>query len=372
MRIGFACAWDDPPERTWSYTPWNLFNAMKNKIEVVDFGPKIGRVQRLALKALYTKRRNNRWVSTWNRSSLWDFVCTRYIINKLKEHDVAAVLEIGDLAQLPVPFYLYQDLSYDVLERYYDKSHGVPGFPGLSIEIIRKRRDRQRKIYEQAAGVFAMSAWFASTLIKWTGLPPKKVHVVHAGINAAVEPKLVLQAKQRMGTRRGRLLFVGRDFWRKGGDLCVRALELLRREYSHHVTLTIAGPPNWPMPGPVPEGISFLGQVPIDQVGQLFEDHDLFVMPSRFEPFGIVFAEAIAHGLPCIGRNAFAMPEIITPGHNGELLEDDNIYDLAELIVKILENDKYYTAAQAESYRAAAYFSWNRVADDMIRVMAGP
>ena len=88
----------------------------------------------------------------------------------------------------------------------------------------------------------------------------------------------------------------------KGIDLAVAALAVLRAEIDPAITLTVAGPDRWQLPGAVPDGVDFRGYVPPDEVGRLMDTHDLFVLPSRLEAFGIVFVEALARGLPCVGR----------------------------------------------------------------------
>jgi len=76
---------------------------------------------------------------------------------------VDAVIEIGDLSELTTPFYVYQDLSFDVLERYYDDVSGVPGFKGIDLDTIRRRKERQHRIYDSAAGIFAVRRGHART-----------------------------------------------------------------------------------------------------------------------------------------------------------------------------------------------------------------
>jgi glycosyltransferase involved in cell wall biosynthesis len=65
--------------------------------------------------------------------------------------------------------------------------------------------------------------------------------------------------------------------------------------------------------------ITWHGRVSDDNLRSLLRHGDLLAMPS-YEGFGIVFLEAMAHGLPVIAANFGAAPEIITPGVNGYLV----------------------------------------------------
>ena len=113
-----------------------------------------------------------------------------------------------------------------------------------------------------------------------------------------------------------------------------------------------------------------LGALPAEEVRALYDSHDLFVMPSRFEPFGLVFAEAIARGLPCIARNACAMPEIVTPGLSGALVNGDDERELAGVIATALSDDRLYENCARRARAFAAYFSWERTAEDVVRAIS--
>ncbi|MGH3086921.1 MAG: glycosyltransferase family 4 protein [Rubrobacteraceae bacterium] len=370
--MGFACDWGKVPEESWSGTPWGLRAALGRRTGVTDLGVGYS-ASRDFWKYAYARRRYGKWISAYQWSSSWDRAVRRKLRASLGEASVDAVVEVGDLARLDVPFYVYQDLSFDVLERYFDPEVGIPGFKGIDLETIKRRRERQREIYEAATGIFAMSEWFADTLVDWSGIPPEKVAVVYAGLNS-IETQEVPGSETSDPPSPGssKLLFVGRDFFRKGGDIVVAALKLLRGEYSPDVELTVAGPAAWPLPGGVPEGVVFLGDRPTAEVARLYREHDLFVMPSRFEAFGIVFREALANGLPVIGRSAFALPEIITPGKNGALVDDDDPEELARAVVAVLENPEIrrFTIRAAKDVRER--FSWDAVAGRMLEVISRP
>ncbi len=372
MKIGFACAWWKAPEKTWSGTPWGLRRALRQQAHVVDLGVEYSAARSL-LKYVYARRRRGYWTSVYKWSSSRDRMMQRKLQSALRATSVDAVIEVGDLARLDVPFYVYQDLSFDVLKRYYDLEVGIPGqFKGIDLDTIERRWERQQRIYESADGILAMSEWFANTLVEWSGVPRDKVTVVYAGLNS-IEPGFADHGRADAdlpGRKPAKLLFVGRDFFRKGGEIVVAALGQLRRNYSPDIQLTVVGPDKWPLRSEIPEGVVFLGDRTTAEVARLYHTHDLFVMPSRFEAFGIAFREALAHGVPVIGRSAFAMPEIIVPGRNGALVDSDDPAELASAIVAVIENPavRQFTLRTAGAVRAR--FSWDAVAKRMLTALA--
>jgi glycosyltransferase involved in cell wall biosynthesis len=371
MRLGFACGWESPPEPTWSHTPWNLRAALAARVEVVDLGITYPLPVRVGLKAACARRYDGRWVSMWRHSRAARSYGERVLSRAAAREPVDAVLQIQDLAHFDErPYLLYQDLSYDVLLEQAQAPGGLTHFPTLSMDAVLRLRDRQREIYANAAGVLAMSRWFADHLVDVSGVPAARVHVVHPGasaVDSSVRPDDAAVLRRRAGPRR-RLLFVGRDFHTKAGSVVVAALAVLRREHDPEITLTVVGPSTWPMPGEVPAGVDFRGLLPVREVAALYDSHDLFVLPSRFEGFGIAFVEALAHGLPCVGRRAFAMPEIITPGVNGDLVVGDDPADLAGRIAVLLADDALYDRVAESAAGVVEHYSWGRAADDVLTV----
>ena len=364
VRLGFACAWDPRPEPTWSYTPWHLRSALCTRTDVLDIGMNYPKAVRLPLKALHARRVDGQWVSMWKHSPL----ARRYAEHALRGGERSTpcdvIVQIQDLAALRTPYLVLQDLSYDVLLDELDAHGTLTHFPSLTRSDAQRLRDRQHMIYHNAAGILAMSRWFADHLVRVSGVPADRVHVVHPGASAGLSTSDgERQVTQR--TRR-RLLFVGKDFATKAGDQVLAALELLRRDVDPDITLTMVGPKEWPLPTEPPPGVRFLGRIPIDEVRGLYAEHDLFVMPSRFEGFGIALVEALSHGLPCVARNAFAMPEIVRPGDNGDLVTGDDPAELATIIARLLADDAMFTRVAAQAPEVRHYYSWTRAADDVL------
>jgi glycosyltransferase involved in cell wall biosynthesis len=83
--------------------------------------------------------------------------------------------------------------------------------------------------------------------------------------------------------------------------------------------------------------ISLLGAVASLQLEELFLSADLFVLASRFEGYGMAFAEAIAHGLPVIGTTAGAIPETV-PAGAGVIVPSEDVDALANALRCLIEN----------------------------------
>lgn len=82
--------------------------------------------------------------------------------------------------------------------------------------------------------------------------------------------------------------------------------------------------------------VRFLGAR--DDVPDLLRHCDIFVMPSRFEGFGLAALEASAAGLPVVGSLTSGLTEAVVDGETGLLFPSDNLNDMATGIIKLLQN----------------------------------
>jgi len=97
---------------------------------------------------------------------------------------------------------------------------------------------------------------------------------------------------------------------------------------------------------------SLLGAVMAARLAQLYALSELFVLPSRYEGFGMAYAEAIAHGLPVIGTTAGAIPETV-PDTAGVLVPPDDVPALAAALRRLIESRRE-RAQLAEGARIVA------------------
>lgn len=86
------------------------------------------------------------------------------------------------------------------------------------------------------------------------------------------------------------------------------------------------------------DGVEFLGRISDEELSTRYRRAAVFAMPSQQEGFGLVYAEAMWHGLPCIGSSADAAREIIRDGETGMVVPYGNPIALGESLVRLLRD----------------------------------
>ncbi len=115
--------------------------------------------------------------------------------------------------------------------------------------------------------------------------------------------------------------------------------------------------------------VDLAGVVPPERLAALYAEADLFVLPSRFEGYGMAFAEAIAHGVPVIGTTAGAIPETVPPG-TGILVPPDDVAALAMVLRRLITGtEERERLASAARTAAGALPTWAQSARLFSRVL---
>lgn len=370
MTIGFACAWDRDWQRTFSHTPWSLRAALLRRTDtsLVDLPARLPFGMKRALQALLVHRYRGRFVSDWRISPTTYAWYQRSILSTERSHpEIQAILEYGDVGIGKHPTFIYQDLAMQRVVDSWDSDGSTRlQFGHYDLDRVKRRAAQHTERCSRAAGVITMSAWDAEYMIARGIASRDRVHVVPPGLNIPHEP---LRERKRDEHAPKRILFIGRDFHRKAGPLVVDAFLRARAASDLQMELTITGPASWPLQGAIPDGIRFLGDIPLTDVRKELHETDLFVMPSRFEAFGIVFIEALSMGVPVIGRRAFAMPEFIEHERNGYLLDSDDPDALAALIDAGLHNEVMREHVRQNADLIAQRYSWDAAAERMVSIM---
>ena len=171
-----------------------------------------------------------------------------------------------------------------------------------------------------------------------------------------------------------RLLFVGGDFVRKGGQELLDTWRLGR--LWERASLDIVT--GWSIPAQMlSPGITVHRDVAAhsDRWRALWRDADVFVLPTREEAFGLVFQEAAAAGLPAIGTRINAIPELIDDDRTGLLVPPRNADALATAINRLLQSAtlRYDMGVRARAFieRSADPEAFRESLANAIRRLAG-
>lgn len=280
------------------------------------------------------------------------------------------ILTIGEHGPLAVPQFVYQDQSVGQFLDYWHQHGSMPDVRDVpSLRLLHKRAAIEQQTYGSLAGIFTMSHWNAKHVVATQQIDEHRVHVVGAGINVASDLPSLDQIYRRLERPFRSVLFVGRHFERKGGDIVVSGIEHARRRTGQDIRLTVAGPTTWPLAGEPPSWVTFIGDAPLERVQHALRDTDALALPSRFEAYGIAVLEALAAAVPVIGRNDFAMPEMIDPGHTGALVNGNDADEFADALLQVLGNEHVAIETLHRAPETRARHSWKSVAQHVLSIM---
>jgi alpha-maltose-1-phosphate synthase len=337
-----------------------LFDALNRRFSVVrrvDYsahGPLW-----MALAAATFRPSRGAWRARFHTSRLSHRTLSWVLARRLAdlEEDFDLALQVHGWVQgQPHPYALFVDQTRLMAER---------GWPQWLPFTQRERTELlalERAMYEDAFHVFVMGKPAQHSLVADYGMDPMRISVVGGG------PGFDALPAPRNLSADPTVMFVGRDFERKGGDCLLRAFERARRELPA-ATLHIVGPSDrFDQAGVISHGrISDRRQL-----SELYGAARVFCLPSRYEPYGLALIEAMAHRVPCIGTSIEAIPEILDRGRAGVLVPPDDPEPLAHALLRLLTDyELAQSVASAGRLRVEQELTWDHVAERMASVLSG-
>jgi glycosyltransferase involved in cell wall biosynthesis len=272
------------------------------------------------------------------------------------------------LGPLSVPLVSWDDATAAALMGYYpDFQHVAP--------VSRRQTDAlgRRAASSVALAIYA-SDWAAASARRAYGLTAERVAVVPFGANLEQLPprEQVHAAIESRESNVCRLLWVGVDWERKGGQLAVSIAQALR-DARVKVELTVVGcePPQRAALPPwvrVEGFISKRTHIGEARLAALFARSHFFVMPSKAEAYGLVYAEAAAFGVPAVAIRTGGVPTIVVDNGTG-LLErpEAGAEKYAERMLSLFrDRDAYQRMAHAARQRAEDRLNWNVAGADVV------
>lgn len=231
--------------------------------------------------------------------------------------------------------------------------------PGFSFYI--NNYDRYtRESYKSMNLIFTQNEWTRQSVIERFDLQENKVHNVHFGVN--IEP---YYGEKEYSNEL--LLIVLREFNHKvkGLDLVVEALPLIRKKYPN-VRLAVVGNKVYEHV----KGVDCYVGYSREKTRELFRQAVLYVMPSRNEPNGITYLEALANKTPFVALNRYAAPEFSGNGEWSFLCDIESPEAIADIVCMAL-SDKKKLALMGEKGQqfVMANYKWEKTVESMINLM---
>jgi teichuronic acid biosynthesis glycosyltransferase TuaC len=229
-------------------------------------------------------------------------------------------------------------------------------------------------VLRKADTVLANSRGTAAKIIEH-GAAPQRVHTIYLGGNGD-QPNTLLPQKARTPGDPVRLLSVARLVELKGIHFALRAVRQLLDE-GFDITYTIVGEGDY-RPAleqlcrdlKLTNQVNFTGAIARDVIWNHFADCDIFLLPSHWETFGIVYVEALSQGKPIVGCTTGGAADI--QSFLPEAVELTSPHDVAGIVTalkKLIQDPaRRERVQQTAPAMVAERFTWDRTATETVAV----
>ncbi|MGI5125380.1 glycosyltransferase family 4 protein [Pseudonocardia sp. CA-107938] len=252
----------------------------------------------------------------------------------------------------------------------------------LSGALSRQVHSVEWWLARRADALITCSAAMRQEAVELFDVDPATVTVLHNGIAPqawAVPASRVAATRRRLAPGGAPLLlYFGRLEYEKGVQDLIAALPRIRRTHPG-TRLAVAGTGTATdmlvanaRTHRVRRSVAFLGHLPDGELPAAVAAADAVVLPSRYEPFGIVALEAAAAGAPLVTSTAGGLGELVEDGCTGVSFAPGDVTGLANAVRTVLD-DPAAAAQRATAARArlATDFDWQRIAAATADVYAG-
>jgi len=231
-----------------------------------------------------------------------------------------------------------------------------PGYGNLCSESLSKGNRVEQAALSNCRLAIYCSEWAANTALANYDVDPAKVKVVPFGANIDCNRQLP-DIEAGLATKDFevcRLLFLGVDWSRKGGDLALRVAETLNRRGVRTELHVVGCQP----PVSVPSYVKlhgFLAKTTDEGrrlLDQLMSAAHFLILPARAECFGVVFAEAASYGVPSLATRVGGIPSAVRDGANGQTFGLDAGHEpYCDYIERLLASRQEYDRLALSSFK---------------------
>jgi glycosyltransferase involved in cell wall biosynthesis len=220
-----------------------------------------------------------------------------------------------------------------------------------------------------ASAIVAVSEFARDEAVRFFGVDPARVTIVHSGPGFVSEATIVPRAR---GHDAPYLLFVGNLGRNKNLPFLVRAFN----RANVPVRLVLAGRPRGKISeltaatagGPAVGRIEILGEVGDDELDGLYRSAVALVLPSTYEGFGFTPLEAMSRGCPVLMSDLPALREVSGPGAMVLPVGAEDVW--AAAIRRVCEDEQLRAELRARGKATVSRYSWEKTARNILDLLA--
>jgi D-inositol-3-phosphate glycosyltransferase len=251
-------------------------------------------------------------------------------------------------------------------------------------KVLEERFEIEQKIIEEASLIISLADTEKRDLNLLYGANPDKIKVIPGGVDIKeFMPASKNKAREilRLSKEDFILLFVGRLEWRKGIGTLISSAKLLREFIPNIKALIVGGKifglrknkDDWneyqrllkkAEEEEVSDNMRFVGRVDQGRLPLFYSAADILVIPSYYEPFGLVALEGMASQIPIIASRKGGLRLTVKDGQTGLLFEPRNPFDLREKVLRIYRSQELTALLIKNAYQdVLENYSWSYVSE---------
>jgi glycosyltransferase involved in cell wall biosynthesis len=363
MHIAFVSQFDAQDVRAWSGIPYYMAHRLAEHVDRVSIVAPLegGRDPLGKLRVLRAKLNGKSFLRQHTRRVLQSYADdARRQLDSLRPDAVLAPSSLPvTLLDTDVPTALWCDATFESnLFTYADYSN-------LPDDLIVEANLLEEEALARVRLAFFAGEHAARSAVNYYGVDSAKVHIVPYGPNLDPVPDsdVVSEMIAARTFDRCNLLFIGKNWIRKGGDVAIKVAEALYRR-GLDVTLTVVGgEPPLPHSLPYVRTLGYINKATVDgrrQFDRLLSESHFMLLPTRAENFGCVFSEGSAYGIPSLTTKVDGVPTAIRHNVNGLLFPArPDPKAIAEAVAELLgQPDRYRALARSSRREYEQRLNW--------------
>lgn len=230
---------------------------------------------------------------------------------------------------------------------------------------IRRRENFYQSCLEQYSNIFVTTSWVRHSLVNDYGVAPERVTVCYTGTGNIRNLNLDRDREHPI------LLFAAKNnYLHKGAATVLNAFRRLRERH-HTVELVMVGPdPGILGAAPNEPRVTFHSFLEWNQLEHLFNSASLFVMPSLYEPYGLVYLEALRCGVPVVCSATGGMSSLVNEHGCGWVIDNDQ----PDALLKALQEatgdlDRCWALGRNGQKFVESHCSWDKCAESISKTL---